>query len=98
MRASLPINSSPQTQRKPTAAWASDFIQNQSTHATPPQVIHASQNMDTQIDMQPKHATPGPKTQGEFHEHYRWVKLISENALQVVCNGTPPFPISAWPP
>lgn len=64
-------------------------------HATPQQVIHTSQNMDIQVDMQPKHATPGPQTQGKFHGYYRWLNLIPENALQALCSGTPPLPISA---
>jgi len=89
------MNPVPQTQHKSTAAWASDFIQNQSIHAIPQQVIHASQNMDIQTDMQPKHATPGPQTQGKFHGNYGWLNLIPENALEAVCSGTLPFPISA---
>ena len=92
------MNPSLQIQHKPTAAWASDFIQNQPLHATPKQVVHASQNMDIQIDMQPNRTTSGPQTQGKFHGYYSWVFLIVEHTFQGGCTGTLPFPISVSTP
>ncbi|KIM45239.1 hypothetical protein M413DRAFT_441922 [Hebeloma cylindrosporum] len=89
MRVSLPVNPSTQMQHKPTAAWASDFIQNQPLHATPQQVVHASQNMDVQIDMQPKHATHGPQTQGGM----QWNPALSNFRMNPMTKFMPQMPM-----
>lgn len=68
MRASLPLNAAPQLNQAPAAAWAADFLQNQSLQApVMTQQSHQGQmNMDIQIDTQLQNASAGLSPTGKY--------------------------------